>query len=179
VSPWRRIRGGVSILIVVLAVGTTGYILIEGVSLFDALYMVATTITTVGFKEVFELSTAGQLWTLGLIGVGIGVALYTAAALIEYLIDLREARKRIRMKRLVAKHSDHVIVCGFGRVGRGTWAAPIEHGNQVVVIEADLVRAEAAQDEGAAVILGDATHNDTLKEAGVFKARASNRMCRR
>lgn len=74
------------------------------------------------------------------------------------------------MKRLVAKQSDHVIVCGFGRVGRGTWAALIEHSNQVVVIKADLVRAEAAQDEGAAVILGDATHNDTLEEAGVFKA---------
>ena len=141
--------------------GHNCYILIDGVSLFDALYMVAITITTVGFKEVFEPSTAGQLWTAGLIGVGISVALYTTAALIEYFIDLREVRKRIRMKRLVAKTSDHVLVCDFGRVGRGTWAALIEHGNQVVVIDADLVRAEAAQDEGAAVILGDATHTTT------------------
>ena len=157
---------------VVVAVGTTGYILIEGVSLFDALYMVVITITTVGFEEVFQLSTAGQMWTLALIGVGIGVALYTAAALIEYLIDLREVQKRIRMRKLVAKKSDHVIVCGFGRVGNGTWAALTERGNQVVVIDSDAVRAEEAQEAGAAVIRGDATHNHTLEEAGISNARA-------
>ena len=171
-SPWRRIRGGISILIVVIAVGTTGYILIEGVTVFDALYMVVITITTVGFEEAFELSAAGQLWTLGLIGVGVGVALYTAAALIEYLIDLREVRKRIRMKKLVARKSDHVIVCGFGRVGEGTWTALTQNGNQVVVIETDPIRAEAAQEAGAAVVVGDATHNHTLEDAGIFKARA-------
>ncbi len=146
--------------------------MIADVSAFDALYMVVITITTVGFGEVFELSEGGRIWTLGILAVGFGVALYTAAASIEYLIDLGENRRKRRMEKEIARLKDHVIVCGFGRVGRGTWTALQGRGTQVVVIESDSERVEAARNAGALVIRGDATHNDVLELVGIHYAQS-------
>ncbi len=166
----RQIVFGVGLLAIVVVLGTIGYMLIEGVGLFDALYMVAITVSTVGFQEEFPLSAAGKVWTVLIIGMGIGVVLYTAAASIEYLVDLGEGRRRRKMQRDVARLSDHVIVCGWGRVGRGTWTTLRERGVPVVIIEADADRADAARSAGALVIQGDATHNDVLELAGIHSA---------
>jgi voltage-gated potassium channel len=105
-----------------------------------------------------------------LIVLGIGVALYTAAASIEYIVDLEEVRRKRKMEREISKLSGHVIVCGFGRVGRGTWVTLRDRGIPVAVIESDAARAEAARSSGALVIRGDATHNDVLELAGVQEA---------
>lgn len=171
-SPLLRIRFGLIVLGVVLVVGTIGYIVIEGVQVFDALYMVVITITTVGFGEVFELSATGRAWTVVILVLGFGVALYTAVASIEYLIDLGEVRRRRRMESEIARLSNHVIVCGWGRVGRGTWAELTAKGVSVAIIELDPGRSADAQTEGALVITGDATHNHVLELAGVHSAQA-------
>jgi voltage-gated potassium channel len=172
VSRGRQILFGVVLLAIVTLVGTVGYVLIEDVSPFEALYMVAITVSTVGFQEVFELSTAGQVWTLVIIGMGLGVVLYTAAASIDYLVDLGAVRRNRKMEKDVGKLTDHVIVCGFGRVGRGTWATLRARDIPVVVVESDPERADAAIGAGALVIRGDATHNDVLELAGVHSAKA-------
>lgn len=153
-------------------VGTVGYFLIEGVSLFDALYMVIITVSTVGFGYEFPLSQLGEAWTLLIIVMGIGVALYTAIASFEYLIDLGEERRRRKVERDISRLSGHVIVCGWGRVGRGVWATLRDRDVTVVVIESNPDRAEAAGAAGALVIRGDATHNDVIELAGVENAAA-------
>ncbi len=168
----HRIRVGLAILGVVIVVGTTGYVLIEGAPLLDALYMVLITITTVGYGEVIDLSSVGRLWTLGVLVIGFGVALYTAATTIEYLIELSSVRTRRRMERQAARLSGHTIVCGFGRVGSGTWRALRDQGIDVVVIESDPERVAAAEASGALVITGDATHNHVLELAGIHEADA-------
>jgi voltage-gated potassium channel len=155
-----------------MVVGTIGYVIIEGVPLFDALYMVAITVSTVGFEEVFPLSGTGQVWTVVIIAMGIGVVLYTAAASIEYVVDLGEVRKKRKMEKDVSRLSDHVIVCGFGRVGHGTWTALRSRDVPVVVIESDSDRVEQAMAAGALVIRGDATHNDVLELAGIHSAQS-------
>jgi voltage-gated potassium channel len=157
-------------LAAVVAVGTLGYMLIEGVPLFDAFYMVAITVSTVGFEEEFTLSDGGRAWTVFIIVSGIGVVFYTAAASIEYLIELGGIRRNRSMHREIAKLSNHVIVCGYGRVGRGTWTTLHERGVPVVTIELDADRAEAARANGANVVHGDATHNDVLELAGIHSA---------
>jgi voltage-gated potassium channel len=157
-------------LAAVVVVGTVGYMLIEGVPLFDAFYMVAITVSTVGFQEGFPLSTGGRVWTIVIILSGIGVVFYTAAASIEYLIELGGFRRKRSMHREIAKLSKHVIVCGYGRVGRGTWNTLHERGIPVVTIELDADRADAARSNGANVIHGDATHNDVLELAGIHSA---------
>lgn len=168
----RRIVIGLALLGVVVLIGTGGYVIIEGVSPFDAFYQVVITVTTVGFEERFPMSDAGHLWTLGIIVTGIGIALYTAASSIEYLIDLGEVRRRRIMQKDVSRLSDHVIVCGFGRVGRATWSALQERGFPVVVIDIDQDRADSAVAAGAHAIKGDATHNDVLELAGIHEAKA-------
>lgn len=168
----RQIIFGLGLLAVVVVVGTLGYMIIEGVGLFQAFYMVAITVSTVGFGEEFPLSSAGQVWTVIIIVMGIGVALYTAGASIEYVVDLGEVRRKRKMERDVSKLDDHIILCGFGRVGRGTWRTLRTSEVPVVVIEATPDRTEAARSAGALVIQGDATHNDVLELAGIERARA-------
>ena len=170
--PTRRIGYGLEALAVILAVGTIGYVVIEGAPVFDSLYMVIITVTTVGFGEVFDLSTAGQFWTMFILISGFGVAIYTAIASIEYLVDLGEHRKRRRMQSQVEKLTNHIIVCGFGRVGQGTWAELRAQDADVVIIEISPERALAAEAANAVVISGDATHNDVLELAGVEHAHA-------
>lgn len=171
-GPRRQILFGLGLLSVAVAVGTVGYVIIEGVAFFDAFYMVAITVSTVGFQQEFPLSTLGRLWTIAVIGMGIGAALYTAVAFIEYLVDLGEVRREKKMQKDVARLSGHVIVCGFGRVGRGTWATLRDRDKTVVVIDSNPDRVEAARVAGAYVIHGDATHNDVLEMAGVNSANA-------
>ncbi len=171
-SPTRQIVVGIALLGVVVVVGTLGYTLIEGVALFDAFYMVVITVSTVGIGEVFPLSTAGQIWTMAIIVVGIGATLYTAVAGFEYLVDLADVRRSRKMKRDIANLSGHVILCGYGRVGRGTWATLRDKDVSVVVVEKDADRSDDARDAGALVIRGDATHNDVLELVGIDSASA-------
>jgi voltage-gated potassium channel len=133
---------------------------------------VAITVSTVGFGYEFPLSPLGQAWTLLIIVMGIGVALYTAIASFEYLIDLGEVRRRKKMERDISRLSGHVIVCGWGRVGRGVWATLRDRDVTVAIVEVNSDRAEAASEAGALVIRGDATHNDVLELAGVANAAA-------
>ena len=168
----RRITYGLVILAIVLAVGTVGYVVIEDVSIFDAFYMVVITVTTVGYAEVFELSPPGRAWTVGVLAIGFGTALYTAVASFEYVIDLSEVRRRRGMENQVAALNNHIIVCGWGRVGRGTWRELVAKGQTAVVIESLPDRVEAASAAGALVIQGDATHNDVLELAGIHSAQS-------
>lgn len=156
----------------VIVVGTIGYVLIAGVPVFDALYMVVITVSTVGFQQEFPLSMTGRIWTMAIIAMGIGAALYTAVSSFEYVIELGGTRRRRKMHREISRMSGHVIVCGFGRVGRGTWSTLHDRDVEVVVIEADGGRVEAARATGAMVIQGDATHNDVLDLAGIHSATA-------
>ncbi|MFP3882909.1 MAG: potassium channel family protein [Actinomycetota bacterium] len=168
--PRRPIVYGLGLLAIVVVLGTVGFILIEGVSPFEAFYMVVITVSTVGFTYEFELSRLGEIWTVIVIVLGIGAALYTAVASFEHLIDLGALRRRRKMERDISKLSDHVIVCGWGRVGRGTWYALRDRDISVVVIEADPERAQAAEEAGVLLIRGDATHNDVLELAGIDTA---------
>ncbi|HEX6287368.1 MAG TPA: potassium channel protein [Acidimicrobiia bacterium] len=171
-SSRRQIVFGLGLLSIAVLVGTLGYVLIEGVPYFDAFYMVVITVSTVGFQQEFALSTMGRIWTMVVIGMGLGATLYTAIASIEYLVDLREVRRNRLMERDIARLSGHIVLCGFGRVGRGVWAALRDRELDVVIVEADGERAESARDGGALVIHGDATHNDVLELAGVASAEA-------
>jgi voltage-gated potassium channel len=172
VNPRRQIFYGLALLGVVVVLGTVGYVIIEGADVFDAFYMVAITVSTVGFSEAFELSTAGEMWTILILVMGLGLVLYTAVASIEYLIDLDAVRRRRKMENDIGRLNDHVIVCGWGRVGRGTWHALHAREISVAIIESDGERAEAARSSGALVVHGDATHNDVLELAGVDSAQA-------
>ena len=157
--------------VALIIVGAAGYMAIEGWSAFDAIYMTVITLTTIGFLEVHELSVAGRTWTMAL---ALGGA-FTIAAAATFVLrsivsgELGKALGKQRMEKTLANIHDHVIVCGYGRVGRLVVDEFVGAGVSVVVIERD-----AARLEGLAHlhIVGDAADDRVLEHAGIKRARA-------
>jgi voltage-gated potassium channel len=161
----------VAALVGVIVAGTAGYMAF-GFPWLDALYQTVTTVATVGFREVHPLSSGGQAFTIVLILVGVGTALYTFTQGLEVVVEghIAEVLGRRRMEREIGRMSGHVIVCGFGRVGRNLAHYVTAAGQDVVVIDNDGDRAAAAEKVGH-VVRGDATIDEVLMEAGIERAR--------
>jgi voltage-gated potassium channel len=170
VGSLRRIRLALLALTAVLCVGTLGYVVL-GFSVLDAAYQTVTTVTTVGFREVKPLGAAGQLFTIALILVGAGTALYTFGVLLEGLIEghLRNHLEGRRMERDINRMTDHVIICGWGRVGRASAQYLAATGEPIVVIDRDRALLDNC---GHACVVGDVTDDTVLVAAGVVRARA-------
>jgi len=167
-DPFRRVRIGLLALALVLAVGTCGYLLF-GFGPLDALYQTVITISTVGFTPPHGLDAASKAFTIVLILVGVGTALYTFSAVLELLIEghMRDLVRRRRMEREIARMSGHVIVCGWGRVGREVARFLASAGRDVVVVDRDPDRLGEAP---YPVVHGDVTDDATLTAAGVDRA---------
>jgi voltage-gated potassium channel len=156
-----------------LVYGTIGYVLIEGWTLLESLYMTVITLTTIGFREVRPLGPAGRGFTLSVILVGF-VAAFVALTTITQAIATGELRERIRRRRMrqrVEALKNHYIICGYGRVGRATVEEFRTANVEVIVVDADPASATALEEEDLAYIIGDATDDAVLREAGVTKAR--------
>jgi len=166
----------VALLVVVLsliAIGTVGYMVIEGWVFLDALYMVVITLATVGYKEVHSLSPAGTVFTILLIVFGIVTLYYVVRVFGEYILasrldpDYRNRQMQSKIQNLKA----HYLVCGFGRVGEKVVEELVKENVQFVVIEIDPKVAETCRLKGHLCILGDATSEDALLEAGLMSAK--------
>jgi voltage-gated potassium channel len=155
-----------------VAVGTLGYMAIEGWSFSDALFMAATTITTVGFGEVRPLSERGRLFTILLLLVGLTAVWYALSVLVSVALEgeLGLRWEERRMERQVSEARDHHIIAGVGRVGWQTALALRDLGHQVVAIDADAVAVSDAIASGFLVVEGDATEDATLARAGIDRA---------
>jgi voltage-gated potassium channel len=164
-AEWRRPAFALTALVIVTVAGTVGYIVL-GFGLLDAIYQTVTTVTTVGFREVQPLTTAGKVFTIALIVVGVGTALYTLGVIIETLLEgqLPEVFGRRRMERKITGMSEHVVVCGWGRVGRAIARDLAAMGGRPVVVDKDPIRVEHVP---YPAVLGDATDDDVLDRAGV------------
>jgi voltage-gated potassium channel len=169
VDALRRARIGVAALALVVASGTVGY-LILGFSPMNALYQTVTTITTVGFAEIEPMSTRERLFTMVLILGGVGTALYILSSIVQGVVDgeLAMVLGRQRMERRIARWSGHVIICGYGRVGRSIAGLVAANGADVVVVDLD---AERLSGLDVATLQGDATDDAVLQDAGIDRAR--------
>jgi voltage-gated potassium channel len=155
-----------------LALGTLGYMIIEDWSFSDAAFMTIITLTTVGYGVVGTLSNAGRFFTMLLIIVGVGVIVYGFSTFGEYLVSatLQGQLQRRRIKGMIKKLSKHVVICGYGRVGKGTARTLRTSQRDVVIIESDPERVSQAQEDGFIVLEGDGSQDDILHEAGLSKA---------
>jgi voltage-gated potassium channel len=167
----RVLRLGVVLLLLGLA-GVAWYGLVEGWTLLEAVYMTVTTLATVGYMEVRPLSDAGRLFTIVLILVGVGTMLVLFSTIAEYVVGgtLTGALRRKVMQRRIEELRDHYIVCGYGRVGQHVVDDLEQKGERVVVVEsreAPLARLA----ERDFVVVGDATDDDVLRQAGIARAR--------
>jgi len=168
----RRIRLTVWVLLV-LAVSVLGYMRLEGYTLTEAVYMAVITLSTVGYGEVRPLSPVGRWFTIGVIVVGVGTGAYVFGALVDYIVSGQlQARfqERQRMRALAAM-KDHVVVCGFGRVGQQVVAELQAMGEPVVVIDRNPEVLERCERKGVLSVEGDATDDEVLLQAGIERAK--------
>lgn len=169
-STAERLRLAVAMVFGVTLFGTIGYV-IFGFTVLDAVYQTVTTITTVGFRELAEFGPAEKTFTIVLIIVGVSTVLYTFTLAVQVVVDgqLRDFVGRHLMDREISKLTGHTIVCGWGRVGRAVAEDLIGAGQDVVVVDID---GERVENVPYPTVVGDATLDRTLREAGLERAGA-------
>jgi voltage-gated potassium channel len=169
----QQIRYAVILLLIIVVTGTLGYTLIEAWPLLDSLYMTIITITTVGFREVRELSATGKFFTIGLIICSVGIVAYLVRQLAGVIVEdeIRRLMGRRKLEKAINRLRDHYIVCGHGRIGSYICEEFRDEGLPFVVIERDehVIR---SMGEGLVYVRGDATDEKTLIDAGVKRAKA-------
>jgi voltage-gated potassium channel len=173
-TPARRFAYAIAGVTVIILLGAAGYIVIEGMTIIDALYMSVSTVSTVGFGEVKPLSPGGRLFTIGLIIVGVSSAGYLLATAAELVFEgsLREFFGRTAMYRKIHNLKDHVIVCGFGRLGHAVVQELMRNQVPVVVVELDPAKEAELAGLNVFYVIGSALHDSTIEDAGVRTARA-------
>ena len=167
-----RLARGVFALAVVVAVGITGYMVIEGWSLLDAAYMTIITLTTVGYEEVHPLSSTGRIFTIFLMVAGVGVMLYVLTSVVNLAVahEVWSLFRRRKLKTRIAKLKSHFIVCGFGRVGRVVASTLQGESVSVIVVDNKADALAEAEELGLLSLQGDATRDADLISAQIDKA---------
>jgi voltage-gated potassium channel len=169
----RGLLVAVALLLSIFAGGTIGYAVIEGWSPWDAFYMTVITVTTVGYREVHELSRTGEIFTVFLALGGVGTAFYTFTQLMALVVEggMASHFRRLRRARMINTIRDHFIVCGFGRIGSIVAREFKQQDVPFVVIEHDPKRFQDAVESGFLAIDDDASQEEVLKRAGIERAR--------
>ena len=166
---WRRVWFALGALAVVLGAGTIGYWML-GLAPLTALYQTVITVSTVGFREDFRVDTASEIFTIVLVLAGVGTVLYAFSELLETLIEgqLSDLVGRRRMDRHIEQLHDHVVVCGWGRIGRAVARNLTAAGQALVVVDMEPARLAGLD---IPYVVGDATEDDVLRRAGIERAR--------
>ncbi len=139
----------------------------------DSLFMVLTTVTTVGYEEVHPLGPGGRVFTMTVIVLGVGTMLYTLGILAETLIEghLGQYARMRGMERRIAGLNDHFIVCGYGRMGTRVAQEFKQLETPFVVVESNPESLERLRATDLLYVEGDAASDDTLLKAGILRAK--------
>jgi voltage-gated potassium channel len=167
------LRRSMTLLLLVVLGGTLGYVLIEGWTPWDALYMTVISVTTAGYKEVHPLSRAGELFTMIVLTVGVATVLYTFSFLMARLVegDLESRWVRRRRERMLDELTDHFIICGFGRMGFIIAQEFMRQNVPFVIIERSPERMQQAIEAGFLAVEADASSEQVLKRVRIDHAR--------
>jgi len=169
-----RLRLGIIALVSAVALGTTGYQWLEGWSLLESLYMTMITISTVGFKEVGDLSDGGRIFTITLIFVGIGSIALVGSSGLEWMIEMHASQwgQRKKMNKRINAVKNHIIICGHGRMGRYVVNELKPLDADFVIIDQDPEICSVLAEQGMLVVQGDASDESVLEQAGIQQATA-------
>jgi voltage-gated potassium channel len=162
-----------AMLVVAIVGGSLAYRQVEGWPLFDSFYMVVVTLSTVGYREVHPLSESGKLITVGLIGFGLASLTLLGASVTRLILEgeLRNVLGKHKMERDITKLRDHYIICGYGRVGRVVCQELAKASAPFVVVDSSEAMEERIEADGYLVWRGNATEEDTLRAAGLERAK--------
>jgi len=170
---FRNLRIIGALLVLVMAIGTAGYHYIEHWPWFDGFYMVVTTLTTIGYQEVHPLSHSGRVFNVFVILAGVSLLLLGVGALSQALLEfeLQSFFGRRRMEREIGRLDGHYIICGMGRVGRSVARELGRKPVPFVIIEPSEGKLQRYSSENWLVVTGDATQEQTLRQAQIERAR--------
>ena len=173
-SSTKHLITSVLLTIVIVSLGTAGYMIIEGWGIFDAVYMTVITISTVGYGEVHEISRIGQIFTVFLVFAGVGFCIYVAGSVVQFMVEgqIRTILGRRRLDKKIDRLKNHYIICGYGRIGsvlcKNITRKPID----LVVIEKNQDISHIMDEDGVLYITGDAADERILIRAGIKRAKS-------
>ncbi len=160
-------------MLLVSGIGLFGFHLTEHWSYGKSFYVTVITVSTLGYNDILDISTAGKVLTVFIVLLGIGTAGFTVTSLAQYFISLEvhTLLGRRRMEKEIQSLKNHFIICGAGRVGRRVAKEFRMRPVPFVVVEKDPVRANRIQEEGVLTVVGDSTKEEVLKHAGIDRAK--------
>jgi voltage-gated potassium channel len=171
--PIQRLKHAMTLLLLVFFVGVLGYHLFGHQNWVDAAYMAVITLTTVGFREVGVVTTASKIFTMVYLVAGLGIVGYAISNLTAMIVegDLQGYLRERRMDKRLESMSDHIIVCGFGKMGfQAAWELK-QAEVPFVVVEADHNKGRNPRFEGDLFLYGSALDDFVLERAGVMRAK--------
>ncbi|NMC73346.1 MAG: potassium channel protein [Geobacteraceae bacterium] len=172
-DPVRHFKVSITVLALLISLGTLGYMGIEGWNFLDSLFMTAITLATVGYQEIHPLSENGKIFTMLLIVFGVSVLGYIVGSLAQIMFEgqFQRIMGRKKVEKKIEALCDHYIVCGFGRMGalicREFAAKPLPF----VVVEKMPDVIEKLEADDYLFLRGDATDDETLLKAGIKRAK--------
>ncbi|MGB5992894.1 MAG: potassium channel protein [Desulfobacterales bacterium] len=169
----RHLKLCILLLILVILLGVSGYMTIEKWDFLDALYMSVTTLTTVGYGEVHELSNLGRLFTISFIIIGVVYFLYIAGAVVQFMVEgqIRTILGRRSLDKKIDRLKNHYIVCGYGRIGKTLCTMLKRKAVDLVVIEKSQDLIPVMVEDKTIYISGDAGDETNLIKAGIQHAK--------
>ena len=157
------------IILVIGIIGSVGYHYLEGWSWLDSIFMTFITLTTIGFGETHPLTPIGRIWTMIIAFFGISAGVYLFGKTAEFLFRRTSIYERT-MKRSIELLDQHIIICGYGRIGERIAKELALHDADFVIIEHDPARASYLRNVNFLHLIGDAEQEETLELAGIQRA---------
>lgn len=171
--PLTRLRHTLVLLALVVGVGSLGYHLLAHLGGIDSVYMAITTLFTVGFREMGDVNDATKLFTIGYLIAGLGIATYALSNLTALIVegDIQGYLQERRMEKRLAELKDHVVVCGFGKMGfQAAWELQ-QANTPFVIIEQDTNKGTNPRFARDIIIHGNAMDEFVLQRAGIMRAK--------
>lgn len=168
-----RVKFGIVAVFIAITVGTLVFRAIEGWTILDSLYVTVQTVTTVGFGDLAPTTRSGRAFATIFMLVGVGIVLYALTSTVQLIVqsELLATFGQRRYSRKMSRLRNHFIICGAGRVGSNLVRGLMGSEHSFIVIESDTQKVEQLMSLGIAVLVRDATLEESLREAGVEYAR--------
>ena len=161
------------IFVVLLLIGTFGYMVFENTGFWMGLYLTIITVFTVGYGDIVPVHDSGRIFTVFLVITSVSFVFYVFSKITETMIEgeLRGLYKRRKMHRQISRLKEHYIICGFGRIGKEIFRILQEYKRPFVVIEKDPVEIKNLEELQYLHLQGDASDDEVLLGAGIGQAR--------